>query len=129
MQEEIFGPLLPILPYRRLDDAIQVVDSLPHPLALYIFGRNKKNMERILADTRAGDTLINDVVVHFSNVSLPFGGVGSSGMGKSHGYHGFQSFSHKRSVMRQPRWSAISMLKPPYTDRVKKLIELTIRFF
>ncbi len=129
MREEIFGPLLPILPYRDLDEAIALVDSLPHPLALYVFGQKRKNIERVLADTKSGDALINDCVVHFSNVSLPFGGVGHSGMGKTHGFHGFRTFSHRRSVMRQPKLSGISFLKPPYTERVKKLIGWTIKFF
>ncbi len=129
MKDEIFGPLLPIIPYRDLDEAIAVVNGLPPALALYIFSGERKVMEKVLAQTQSGDALINDVVVHFSNVALPFGGLRQSGMGKSHGFHGFRSFSHRRSVMRQPRWTAISYLKPPYTPRVKRLIEFTIKFF
>ncbi len=129
MREEIFGPLLPIIPYRDLDEAIQIVNGLPPALALYLFSRKRDVMERVLERTQSGDAMINDVVVHFSNVALPFGGLRQSGMGKSHGFHGFRTFSHRRSVMRQPRWTGISYLKPPYTPGVKRLIEFTIKFF
>ncbi len=130
MQEEIFGPILPVIGYGGLEQALELVNSLPHPLALYIFSRDRSKTERILAETRAGDTVVNDVVVHYSNSSLPFGGVGTSGIGKAHGVYGFQEFSHQRAVLVQPRLTATALLTPPY-DRpwLKKLIGWTLKYF
>ena len=129
MQEEIFGPVLPILTYKSLDDVFGVVNSMPNPLVLYIFARHRRVISKILANTSAGDTVINDVVVHFANPNLPFGGFNQSGIGKSHGYAGFKALSHERAVMRQPRHTMLQLLYPPYTKFTKKLIDLTVKYF
>ncbi|MFQ5840706.1 MAG: aldehyde dehydrogenase family protein [Candidatus Methylomirabilales bacterium] len=128
MQEEIFGPVLPILAYRTREEAIAFVNARPRPLVLYLFARSRSAITAILKETWAGDTLINDVVVHFGNVRLPFGGSGQSGTGKAHGFSGFMCFTHERSVMRQPRRTLARLLYPPYTRPVRKLIELTVRY-
>ncbi len=130
MREEIFGPILPILEYQDLDEALDVVNALPHALALYVFSRDQGQAERVLAETKAGDSVVNDVVVHFSNSALPFGGVGESGIGKAHGVYGFEEFSHLRSVLKQPRFTATALLRPPY-DRpwLRRLVKWTIKYF
>jgi aldehyde dehydrogenase (NAD+) len=127
MEEEIFGPVVPVLSYRRLDDAIAVVNDRPKPLALYLYSTDRRSIERVLAETSAGDTVINHNLLHYLHLNLPFGGVNHSGIGKSHGYWGFQAFSHQRSVLRE-RYSLVRWLYPPYTGRVRKLIDLTRRW-
>ncbi len=129
MKEEIFGPVLPILPYDSIEDALDMINAKPNPLALYIFSKDKEINRQILQNTSAGDTVINDVVVHFSNINLPFGGSNHSGIGKSHGFAGFKAFSHERSVMHQPRFSMVKLLYPPYSAITKKIIDLTIKYF
>ena len=99
MGEEIFGPVLPVLTYRTLDEAVAFVESRPRPLALYLFTRSRENKKRVLARCRFGGGCINDTVVHLTNEHLPFGGVGESGMGAYHGRRGFEEFSHLRGVM------------------------------
>ena len=99
MGEEIFGPVLPVLTYRTLDEAVAFVESRPRPLALYLFTRSRENKKRVLARCRFGGGCINDTVVHLANERLPFGGVGESGMGAYHGRRGFEEFSHLRGVM------------------------------
>jgi len=130
MQEEIFGPLLPIQTYRSLDDAIRMIDSREKPLVLYIFSRNRKVIREVIARTSAGGTVVNHALIHFFQLSLPFGGVGQSGMGKGHGFAGFQAFTNERGVLEQrTRFSPIQLMFPPYTRLKKKLIDLTLRFF
>ncbi len=130
MQEEIFGPLLPIQTYRSLDDAIRMIDSREKPLVLYIFSRSKKVIREIIARTSAGGTVVNHALIHFFQLNLPFGGVGQSGMGKGHGFAGFQAFTNERGVLEQrTRFSPIQLMFPPYTKLKKKLIDLTLRFF
>jgi aldehyde dehydrogenase (NAD+) len=127
--EEIFGPVLPIRPFDSLQDAIAEVNSLECPLVLYLFSGSRENTETVLGATRAGDTLVNDTLIHYFQHYLPFGGVGASGMGKGHGEAGFQTFSNARGVMRQrTRWSAMQFLYPPYSNLKRRLIELTIRY-
>ena len=129
LQEEIFGPLMPVLGYENLDQALAFVNQRPNPLALYVFGTDDDSIERVLGSTRAGDSLVNDVIVHFGNVALPFGGAGWSGIGKSHGYAGFKTFCHERAVMRQPRRTLLEVFYPPYRSVTEKLARLLIRFF
>ena len=129
MREEIFGPVLPILTYETREQAITLVNSLPRPLALYVFGKNPRVVEGLLGEIGAGGSVVNDVVVHFSNPYLPFGGFNHSGIGKSHGYFGFKAFSHERGVMHQPKRSLARLLYPPYRRSVRKLIHLIVRFF
>ena len=99
MGEEIFGPVLPVLTYRTLDEAVAFVESRPRPLALYLFTRSRENKKLVLARCRFGGGCVNDTVVHLTNEHLPFGGVGESGMGAYHGRRGFEEFSHLRGVM------------------------------
>ncbi|MDE2306148.1 MAG: aldehyde dehydrogenase family protein [Gammaproteobacteria bacterium] len=116
MREEIFGPLLPILPYDAPDEAIAFVNRRPRPLALYWFGRDRRARERVLAATLSGGVTVNDTLVHVAQHALPFGGVGESGHGQYHGEHGFLRFSLERPVFLQSRWSMIGLIRPPYRD-------------
>jgi aldehyde dehydrogenase (NAD+) len=130
MQEEIFGPILPIVTYRTLDDAFAIVNAKEHPLVLYIFSRTKSAVREIIRRTRAGGTTVNQTLVHFYQLELPFGGVGNSGVGKSHGFHGFEAFSNARGVLEQKLpYSAIELLYPPYNGKLKQfLIDFTVRW-
>lgn len=130
MQEEIFGPLLPIVPYRTLDEAIATIEAREKPLVLYLFSRDARVQRDVLRRTRAGGTTINDTLLHFYQLNLPFGGVGNSGVGKSHGVFGFEAFSNPRGVFEQPTpFSMIQLLYPPYTKLKQRLIDLTLKYF
>jgi coniferyl-aldehyde dehydrogenase len=122
MQEEIFGPLLPVVPYERLDDAIAFVNARPRPLALYWFGRDKARAERVLHETIAGGVTINDVLLHIAQENLPFGGVGASGSGAYHGEYGFRVFSKEKPVFEQSRLAGTALTRPPYGKRTDALI-------
>ena len=117
MEEEIFGPILPIIPYNDLTEAIDYVNQKAKPLALYIFSKSDKNIKKIIKSTSAGGTCINDVLVHIANPKLPFGGVNHSGTGSSHGFFGFRNFSHERSVVTQRSLDFNSLVYPPYTTK------------
>jgi aldehyde dehydrogenase (NAD+) len=99
MQEEIFGPILPVIDFEALDEAIGKVKSLPRPLSCYVFTSNNSNKERVLAELSFGGGSVNDAIMHIANSNLPFGGVGSSGIGSYHGEHGFLAFSHQKSIL------------------------------
>jgi aldehyde dehydrogenase (NAD+) len=114
MQEEIFGPILPVISVPNIDSAIAFVNRRAKPLALYAFARDKDAQDRILARTSAGGTTINHVWLHLSVPELPFGGVGESGMGAYHGRHSFETFSHRRSVLKKPTLADLPILFPPY---------------
>lgn len=129
MQNEIFGPVLPILSYTDIDEVIGEINAGEKPLALYIYSSSNKNINHIQNNTRAGGTCINNNAVHFFNNNLPFGGSNNSGIGKSHGYFGFQAFSNARGVYRQIVPGALENLMPPYNNFKRKLIELTIKYF
>jgi len=122
MQQEIFGPLLPILTYQNIDQAIALVNSKPRPLALYIFTNNKKLENRILNQTHAGGVCVNDTINHVAQEDLPFGGIGASGMGKYHAIEGFKTFSAAKSVLRRGRFYSASAAFPPYGKLIHKLI-------
>lgn len=129
MKEEIFGPLLPIIPYRDLGEALDIINQRDHPLVLYLFSRERRVIKRVLQETRAGGSVINDTLIHFYQLNLPFGGVGESGIGKAHGRFGFEAFSNARGVLEQPtRFSGIQFLYPPYTKLKQKLIDFTVRW-
>lgn len=130
MHEEIFGPVLPLLTYRTLDDAFREIESREKPLVLYAFSRNRRTVREILSRTTAGGTAINHTMLHYYQLNLPFGGVGQSGMGRAHGFYGFEAMSNVRGVFHQrTRWSAIEMLFPPYVGKLKeKMIALTVRW-
>ncbi|WP_313950907.1 coniferyl aldehyde dehydrogenase [Accumulibacter sp.] len=127
MQEEIFGPLLPIRPYRNLDEAIAFVNRRPRPLALYYFDRDQTQIDRVLNETVSGGVTINDTILHIAQDDLPFGGVGPSGMGCYHGCDGFQTFSARKGVFRQSRWSGIALFKPPYGTLFDRLTRFLMR--
>ena len=127
MQDEIFGPVLPVVPFTDLNDALRVVAQREKPLALYIHSRSRQNTQYILDRTSAGDTIINDVMLQFNNVELPFGGINNSGLGKSNGFFGFQEFSNQRGVM-QREFGTMKFLYPPYTEKVKKLIGFLMKY-
>ena len=130
MQEEIFGPVLPIVAYKTLEDAYRVIAEREKPLVLSLFSRDARVQRDVLRRTRAGGTAINDTLLHFYQLNLPFGGVGNSGVGKSHGVFGFEAFSNARGVFEQPtRWSMIQLLYPPYTKFKQRLIDLTLKYF
>ncbi len=129
MEEEIFGPVLPIISYSSVDGILELINAKPKPLALYIFSSNKKFRQRILEETSAGSVCINDCVLQFTHPNLPFGGVNASGIGKSHGKYGFLAFSNEKPVLKQRSgFSMPYLLHPPYTSRVKKLVDIMMRW-
>lgn len=129
MEEEIFGPVLPIITYSSDDQIIELINAKPKPLALYIFSANKKFQQRIMEETSAGSVCINDCVLQFTHPNLPFGGVNNSGIGKSHGKYGFKAFSNEKPVLKQRSgFSMPYLLHPPYTLRVKKLVAIMMRW-
>jgi coniferyl-aldehyde dehydrogenase len=129
MQEEIFGPLLPIRSYERIEESIADINSRPRPLALYYFGRDLAEMRQVLDHTISGGVTVNDVAMHFLAQELPFGGIGASGIGAYHGEHGFARFSHARAVYHQSRFdlAGIVGLRPPYGARARHALKLLIR--
>jgi len=121
MEEEIFGPILPIFEFEDLDKVINQVNKRPKPLALYFFSRDRQNQEKILNNISFGGGCINDTVLHVANPNLPFGGVGNSGIGNYHGKAGFKTFSHCKSVLNRPFWLDIPLRFPPYKGKIKLL--------
>ena len=123
MQEEIFGPILPVMTFKHIDETINYINMNEKPLALYYFGKNKKAKE-VLAKTTSGGACVNDTLMHIGNHNLPFGGVGNSGMGKYHGYESFLAFSNKRAVVTAPTWIDIPFKYVPfkYFNIIKKVI-------
>ncbi|MBN2158924.1 MAG: aldehyde dehydrogenase [Spirochaetes bacterium] len=121
MREEIFGPLLPVMTFARIDDAIALVNRLPRPLALYYFSKNEKKQKKVLAGTASGGACVNDTVSHVGSPWLPFGGIGDSGMGRYHGRSGFETFSHQRGVLKRTTLFDMKLRYPPYGKRVKLL--------
>ncbi|GAB2494907.1 aldehyde dehydrogenase family protein [Algoriphagus taiwanensis] len=127
--EEIFGPILPILSFGKLEDAIEYVNRKPKPLALYVFDKSK-SYEQILEKTSSGNAVINDCVLHFIHNELPFGGVNNSGIGKAHGHFGFLAFSNEKGVLKQRiGYNNVTLLRPPYGVKAKKIVESLIRWF
>jgi coniferyl-aldehyde dehydrogenase len=122
MQEEIFGPVLPIVSYKHLQEAIDFINARPRPLALNLFDFNAERRARVLAETHAGGVCINDAVSHFIAEDLPFGGIGESGMGHYHGYEGFLTFSHKKAVFQRPRLNTGKVLYAPHGGWLQRLM-------
>ena len=122
MQEEIFGPILPVMTYDRLDECIRFIRSREKPLALYLFTRNPADERRILDTCSFGGGCINDTIIHLATPHLPFGGVGSSGMGCYHGRQSFETFTHTRSIVKKANWLDLPMRYHPYTDGKFRLI-------
>jgi coniferyl-aldehyde dehydrogenase len=128
MQEEIFGPLLPIETYATLDEAIARIDARPRPLALYYFGADRARRDRVLQETIAGGVTVNDTLWHFSHEDLPFGGVGDSGVGAYHGEGSFRTFSNDKGVFVQSRFAVSRLLYPPYGATFERLLGVLKRF-
>jgi coniferyl-aldehyde dehydrogenase len=127
LEEEIFGPLLPLIGYRTLDDAIAYVNARPRPLALYVFEHDRAAIDRVLSQTVSGGVTVNDTILHLAQDDLPFGGVGASGMGEYHGRAGFDTFSKRKAVFYQPRWNGLVLFHPPYGKRFASLAKLLLR--
>jgi len=127
MQEEIFGPLLPIIEYDDLDETVRFLQRRPSPLALYLFTRNKQIEKDVLPALRFGGGCVNDTIVHLANPALPFGGVGASGMGQYHGQHGFETFSHQQSILTKGLWLDLPFRYAPYTEKIFRLMRLLMR--
>jgi aldehyde dehydrogenase (NAD+) len=125
MQDEIFGPILPVLAIKGIDDAISYINANDKPLALYVFSADRKVHERVLNETSSGGVSINATLWHCANPNLPFGGVGPSGMGAYHGKWGFELLSHRKAVCEKPTSSDPKITYPPYT----KLKEWLVRKF
>ncbi|WP_301151335.1 coniferyl aldehyde dehydrogenase [Metapseudomonas otitidis] len=122
MQDEIFGPLLPVVPYDRLDEALAYVNQRPRPLALYYFGYDKREQQHVLEQTHSGGVCLNDTLLHVAQDDMPFGGIGPSGMGHYHGHEGFLTFSKAKAVFAKQRFNAARMIYPPYGKAIQKLV-------
>ncbi len=127
MQDEIFGPILPIMTYEDKTDVLKIIQSKPKPLALYIFTTSAANKDYFLQKTTAGGTVVNDCLIHYAQTNLPFGGVNNSGIGKAGGHFGFLDFSNHRAVIEQ-KFAPTNLLYPPYTNKVKKVIDLLMKW-
>ena len=126
MREEVFGPVLPVVLYDRLDEAIEYINARPHPLALYYFDENGARVRDALAKTIAGGVTVNDCIYHLGQPNLPFGGVGPSGMGHYHGFDGFETFSKKKGIFLQSRWTPLKYLQPPYGERARRILRFLL---
>ncbi len=130
MQEEIFGPILPIMTYETKEEVVRLINSKPKPLAMYVFSTKGSHTNYFLEQTSSGGVSVNDCVTHIVNPNLPFGGVNNSGIGKTHGFYGFQAFSNERAVLTQRTGlTSLKPLYPPYTNTVRKMAESLIKWF
>lgn len=127
MQDEIFGPLLPVKTYKKMDEAIHYVNEHARPLGLYYFGEDQGEQRQVLDHTTSGSVALNDVVMQVAQDELPFGGVGPSGMGSYHGFDGFKTFSHAKSVYTAPRTEMIAMVRPPWGPKLEKMLSSQIK--
>jgi coniferyl-aldehyde dehydrogenase len=124
MQDELFGPILPLVEVDNIEAAIRYVNDHPRPLALYYFDRDKSRARELLGRTVAGDVTVNDTMLHIVQEELPFGGVGPAGMGAYHGKRGFDTFSHLKGVFWQSRLNAAGLMSPPYGKRLDQLLSV-----
>ena len=127
MNEEIFGPLLPVLSYKDIEEAFSVISLHPTPLALYLFCEDRKLEQKVLSRIQFGGGCINDTLIHLATNDLPFGGVGTSGLGCYHGRWSFETFSHYRSIVKKATWIDLPFRYTPYTDLKRKLIEMFLK--
>ena len=127
MKDEIFGPILPIISYRDLDDVIDIIKRRPQPLACYTFGQDTSFIEKVLKEVSFGGGCVNDVIMHLSNESLPFGGVGKSGMGNYHGKYSFDTFSHEKGVLLTKSFLDFPLRYPPYSEKKLHNIHLFLK--
>lgn len=126
MDGEIFGPILPVIAFDSLDKTLEAVNVKPKPLALYIFSKNKKSIRKIQTEISFGGGAVNDTVMHLTNHRLPFGGTGSSGIGNYHGYAGFETFSHFKSILKKPFWFEPPVKYAPYSEKKRKILKFLI---
>jgi len=126
LEDEIFGPILPVLTFEDVMEPIEHIKSRPRPLALYVFSRSRRTIDKILTEVPFGGGAVNDTVLHFTNPHLPFGGVGQSGIGSCHGEAGFRTFSHFKSILDKPCWFEPFLKYPPYTRIKHKLLQLLL---
>jgi aldehyde dehydrogenase (NAD+) len=126
MQEEIFGPILPVIPFSNLDSVIKMVKERPKPLSCYIYSKNRGEIKKLLNEISFGGGAINDSVMHLTNSNMPFGGVGLSGIGNYHGKDGFKTFSHYKSILDKPFWLEFNLKYAPYTKFKKKIMSWLI---
>jgi aldehyde dehydrogenase (NAD+) len=129
MQQEIFGPVLPVMPFSSLPVLIERLRESPKPLALYLFARRRQARRQVLSGVPAGTTCVNETMLQFLHPGLPFGGLNRSGQGYAHGWYGFRTFSHERAVLSHRRLSPLKLLYPPYSRRVGQLISWLLRWF
>lgn len=122
MQDEIFGPLLPVVPYDSLDEALGYIAARPRPLALYYFGYDRREQQRVLHHSHSGGVCLNDTLLHVAQDDLPFGGIGASGMGQYHGHEGFLTFSKARGVLGKQRFNPARLIYPPYGKALQRLV-------
>ena len=127
MQNEIFAPILPLMHYETLDEAIAFINERPRPLALYVFGDNNRDIDKVRTDTVSGGLCINEVIMHVAQHDLPFGGVGDSGMGSYHGKAGFERLSHMKPVFVQSKLNGLNILLPPYGSLFKKAMAIFLK--
>ena len=129
MEEEIFGPILPVVKVKSLDESINYVNSNEKPLALYLFSSKSSSHNRVLKNTSSGGMVINDCVLHHMNPNLPFGGINNSGVGSYHGKFGFDAFSHHKAVLKSSSLSPFKIMLPPYTKTKETLASLIKKYF
>ncbi len=127
MQEEIFGPLLPIMAYQHIDDVLDYINSKDRPLALYLFSNDKQLQDKVINKTRSGGVCLNDAALHVGQNDMPFGGAGESGMGQYHGTEGFMAMSKLRPIFKQARFSPLAMMYPPYGQKFNRIIKIMLR--
>lgn len=127
MQEEIFGPILPILTYKSINEVVEKINSMAKPLALYIFSSDKKAIKYILNKCQFGGGCVNDTIIHLATSNMGFGGVGESGMGAYHGKEGFETFSHKKSIVDKKTWLDLPMRYQPYNKINEWLVKMFLR--
>ena len=127
MQEEIFGPLLPVITYRTLDEAIARINSMECPLALYLFSKKKENIEKVTAKCQFGGGCVNDTIIHLATSAMPFGGVGESGMGGYHGQAGFDEFTHYRSIVDKKTWMDLPVRYQRYNKFKRKMLRMFLK--
>lgn len=125
--EGIFGPVLPIFPYRDVEEAIAYVNARPRPLALYYFGADDEDRRKVLSRTTSGNVTINGTIMHIAQDDLPFGGVGPSGMGAYHGIEGFRTFSHAKGIYEQGRWNLSNLLHAPFRQPSDIILNMMLR--
>jgi coniferyl-aldehyde dehydrogenase len=127
MQSEIFGPILPIIPYKELTGAIASVNACPRALALYVFSDDREVVRQVLDRTTSGNATVNDTLLHYAQDDLPFGGVGPSGIGAYHGEEGFLALSHAKGVFTQARWNFAGLLRAPFGRRSNFVLNALLR--